>query len=351
LERILVYSACFVIIVAGMRAAAPILVPFLLAIFIAIITTPLFLMLRRWGIRTGFAFLIILIALIVFSSLAVRVATISLSEFTRRLPEYGMKLQNQQNRVVEWLKDKGVETPEPSLNNLLNPQEAVGYARNLAATLSGLMGNVVIILLIVVFVLLEVAILPARLRKVPGMTEEVWPRIEGMFENVRQYMTMKTWMSVLTGALVWLWLEVLRIDHALLLGMLAFVLNFIPAIGSIMAGVPGIFLALILYGPGYATMCLGGYLVINIAVSNVLEPRVMGRGFGLSPLMVFLSVIFWGWVLGPVGMLLSVPITLAAKLAMESGEETRWLALLLGPPARHPPAGERASLAEPTAEA
>jgi predicted PurR-regulated permease PerM len=113
-------------------------------------------------------------------------------------------------------------------------------------------------------------------------------------------------------------------------GLLALLLNYIPNIGSILASVPAILLALIQLGVGKAVIVLVGYLVINIIIGNVLEPKIMGRGLGLSTLVVFLSLVFWGWVFGPVGMLLSVPLTMTVKIALDSNEDTRWISTLLG---------------------
>jgi predicted PurR-regulated permease PerM len=111
---------------------------------------------------------------------------------------------------------------------------------------------------------------------------------------------------------------------------LAFVLSYIPNIGSIMAAVPPVLLTIIQLGLGQAVGVAVGYLVINTIIGNILEPRLMGRGLGLSTLVVFLSLIFWGWILGPVGMLLSIPLTMMVKIALESSENTRWAAILLG---------------------
>jgi predicted PurR-regulated permease PerM len=149
-------------------------------------------------------------------------------------------------------------------------------------------------------------------------------------DKLNRYMSIKTWMSAATGILVTAWLWVLGVDNAELWGVLAFMFNFVPNIGSIIAAVPAVLLALVQLGVGSALLVMGGYVVINIVIGSILEPRYMGRGLGLSTLVVFLSLIFWGWVLGPVGMLLSVLLTIALKLALDSKPETRWLAILLG---------------------
>jgi predicted PurR-regulated permease PerM len=144
-------------------------------------------------------------------------------------------------------------------------------------------------------------------------------------------MAIKTWISIATGVLVAVWLKLIGVDFPLLWGVLAFVLNYIPNIGSFISAVPAVLLAVIQLGMVQASIAALGYAVVNIVMGSVVEPRFMGRGLGLSTLVVFLSLVFWGWVLGPVGMLLSVPLTITAKMALESREESRWAAVLLGP--------------------
>ena len=120
-------------------------------------------------------------------------------------------------------------------------------------------------------------------------------------------------------------------DYPLLWAVLAFALNYIPTVGSIIALIPPVLLSIVQLGFVEAIIILIGYVVINTIMGNILEPKFMGKGLGLSTLVVFLSLIFWGWVLGPIGMLLSVPLTITIKIALDSADETRWLAILLGP--------------------
>jgi predicted PurR-regulated permease PerM len=151
-------------------------------------------------------------------------------------------------------------------------------------------------------------------------------------------MVIKTGISLVTGGMAALWLTILGVDYALLWGLLTFALNYVPNIGSIIAAIPPVLLAIVQLGIGKAIAAGAGYAVINVLMGNFVEPRFMGRGLGLSPLIVFLSLLFWGWVLGPVGMLLAVPLTMTAKIALDSREETRWIAVLLGPQiVQHPP--------------
>ncbi len=124
-------------------------------------------------------------------------------------------------------------------------------------------------------------------------------------------------------------LVLLDVRFAFMWGLLAFALNYIPNIGSVLAAIPPILQVLVFGGLYEALVVLAGYLIVNTVFGNILEPRIMGRGLGLSTLVVFLSLIFWGWLLGPVGMLLSVPLTIIVKIALEQTSGGRSIAFLL----------------------
>ena len=144
-------------------------------------------------------------------------------------------------------------------------------------------------------------------------------------------MAIKTVVSLAVGVTVAVWLAIMGVNYPTLWGLLAFVLNYVPNIGSIIAAVPAILLTFLMFDIFKAVIVTIGYLVINVVMGNIIEPKFMGQRLGLSPLVVFLSLLFWGWVLGPVGMLLSVPLTMTAKIALDTREDMRWLSVLLGP--------------------
>jgi len=148
---------------------------------------------------------------------------------------------------------------------------------------------------------------------------------------VHSYLVIKSVVSIATGVLITVWLSILGVDYPVLWGLLAFLFNFVPNIGSIIAAVPAVMLAMVQLGADAALYTALGYVTVNIIMGNVIEPRYMGKGVGLSTLVVFLSLVVWGWILGPVGMLLSVPLTMIVKLACEAKPETLWIAVLLGP--------------------
>ncbi|MFC1830105.1 AI-2E family transporter [Thermodesulfobacteriota bacterium] len=191
--------------------------------------------------------------------------------------------------------------------------------------------NGFLIIMTVIFMLLEASGMPAKLYAITGGSADSLANYHKFIDNVKQYMAIKTAVSLITGVLVTILLTIVGVDFPMLWGLLAFLLNYVPNIGSIIAAIPAVLLATIQLGLAKAGITAAVYLVINIVMGNIVEPRFMGRGLGLSTLIVFLSLLFWGWVLGPVGMLLSVLLTMTAKIALDSREETRWLSILLGP--------------------
>jgi predicted PurR-regulated permease PerM len=154
--------------------------------------------------------------------------------------------------------------------------------------------------------------------------------IEKFSQDAKRYLVIKTLISAAVGLVIWLWLLILGVDYPVLWGTLSFLLNYVPNIGAIIAALHVALLALVQLGVGSALLTVLGFVIVHIVVGNIIEPKVMGKGLSLSTLVVFLSMVFWGWVLGPIGMILSVPMTILVKIALESYEETRGLAIMLG---------------------
>jgi predicted PurR-regulated permease PerM len=178
--------------------------------------------------------------------------------------------------------------------------------------------------------LLEVSSLPVKLKKIFNDPDKSISQVQSIYDNINKYIAIKTWISLVTGLLATILCIIIGVDYPILWGVLAFALNYIPTIGSFIALIPPVLLTLVQLSPIEALVVLVGYVIINTVMGNILEPKFMGKGLGLSTLVVFLSLIFWGWILGPIGMLLSVPLTITIKIVLDSSEETRWLAVLLG---------------------
>ncbi len=327
----LVAIASFIVIVAGMRAAESILVPFLLAAFIAIISTPPMFWLQKKGLPTWLSLLVVVLGILLAGFLVGMLVGTSVRDFTKELPMYETKIKEQAANATLRLEKMGVDLSSLELPEIFNPGAAMRLAGSILNGLGNVLTNGFLILMTVIFILLEASGFPAKLSKILGGKTSSLSHFETFVDNVNQYMAIKTWVSLATGVVICIWLTVLGIKYPILWGVLAFGFNYIPNIGSIIAAVPVILLAVVQAGPGAAIGAAAGYLVTNLVMGNVVEPRFMGKGLGLSTLVVFLSLLFWGWVLGPVGMLLSVPLTITAKIALGTSEETQWLAILLGP--------------------
>jgi AI-2 transport protein TqsA len=325
----LLTAAAFVIVVAGMRASAGILVPFLLAAFVAVICAPLYQAMTRRHVPASLAILGIVLVMLAAVLVMAGVLERTINSISGRLPQYQAALFAQLDELWRWLEGYGVELPEATLREYFDPQWLLRYLGTIASTLGDVLITTFIIVIVAIFILLEGSALPDKIRRVHGLSFETWGRLRQIVADVRRYMFLKTVMSLLTGALIALWLFAVGIEFPILLGVLAFALNYIPTIGSIVAAVPGILLAFIEFGFGTAALTTLAYIVINIGVSNGIEPRYLGNGLNLSPLVVILSVLFWGWVLGAMGMLIAVPLTMTVKIALESSDDTGWIAVLM----------------------
>ncbi|MCW9023223.1 MAG: AI-2E family transporter [Gammaproteobacteria bacterium] len=329
LTHYLVATAALIVIFAGLRTVAPILIPFLLSVFIAIMCLSPLHWLQQHKVPTALAVLIVITALIlILLLLGVFVGT-SLTDFTRSLPQYQERLDSLMGAALMGLGKLGLDTSSFNMKDVVNPAAAMHLANSLLGGLSQVLSNTFLIILTVVFILLEASSFPVKARAMLGAAHTL-EHFDTFIQSVNSYVGIKAVVSLATGFTVAIALAIIGVDYPILWGFLAFLLNFVPNIGSIIAAVPAVLLALIQLGVGSALATGMVYLVVNLVVGSIIEPRLLGKGIGLSALVVFLSLIFWGWMLGPVGMLLSVPLTITVKIALESNEQTRWAAIWLG---------------------
>ena len=328
--RFMLIAAAFVILVAGMKAAQPLLVPFLLALFIAVMATPPLFYLTSKGVPNGLALSVVVLGIILCGILLGWMIGGSLDDFKANLPKYQERLTEQSHGLFLWLQNYGVKLNEGALLGYVNPGKAMSLAGKLLSGLGNVLTQALFILITVIFILVEASMFQQKLRAFSSDPEASLARIREVTTSIKQYMSIKTSTSLLTGVLVSGCLWLIGVDYPVLWGLIAFLFNYVPNIGSIIAAIPAILLALIQLGPWAAFWTGLAYLVINGLVGNVIEPRFMGKGLGLSPLIVFISLVFWGWILGPVGMFLSIPLTMTLKIALDSNEATRKFALLLG---------------------
>ncbi len=322
--------AAFVIIVAGIISAKSLILPFLLAIFLAIICAPPLFWMRKKGIPTIISILLLVFVLLGLEMLFASLIGSSIDEFSRNLPHYQVRLRELTGAFITWVKAQGFEISHDVLLKQLDPGKLMRLSANMLGSLTSLLTNTFMIILTLVFILSEAAGFPDKVRAMLGNRNAGLHEYGAIMQGVNKYLALKTMTSFATGALVTILLKILGVNFAIMWGLVAFLLNFIPTIGSIIAAVPAVLLALVQLGIISAAWVAGGYLFINVLIGNILEPKIMGSGIGLSALVIFVSMAFWGWVLGPIGMLLSIPLTMTCKIALAGNPETRWLALLLG---------------------
>jgi predicted PurR-regulated permease PerM len=331
-DRILFNLAAFVIIVAGLRAASPLLVPFLLAMFLAVLcATPL-----RWltdhRVPRVIAVILLVSIILALGTVVGGILTTTIVDLTRQSPRYEAGFQERMVGVIATLERVGIPVSRQTVAEYFDPSRLFAMTRTLVTSLGQVLANGALILLTMVFALLEMSSFPLKMRAAFGHSDarEAQESMNSIGLSIRRYVALKTVISLGTGVGIYLWLLFLGVDYAILWGIVAFLLNFIPNIGSFIAAIPAVLLAFIQLGLGSAVVAALGFLIVNVIFANLLEPRVMGYGVGLSTLVVFTSLVFWGWVLGPVGMLLSVPLTVILRIVLETNESTRWMAILLG---------------------
>ena len=329
--QILVSCAALVIIIAGIQAASAIVTPVLVAIFLGAILESPVVWLERRRVPRGIAVLLVVLATVGVMAGLGAVVGASTGRFFSAIPLYQERLDQQFTQLLTWLQGYGLNLSRDAIRTGMEPGRAMQVIGGLLTGLGGLVSNGVLILLIVAFILLEGESLASKLRSAFGQRPGVQEQLRRFIDSFKVYVAIKTLISLATGLLVWAMLKVLGVDFASVWGLLAFVLNYIPNIGSILAAVPAVLLAWVQFGSAKALVVAIGYLVVNNVLGVVIEPRLMGRGVGLSPLVVFLSLILWAWVLGPVGLVLAVPLMVGLKLALEVSHSTRWLAILMGP--------------------
>jgi len=335
--RFLLISAAFVIVIAGVKTASAVIIPFLLSGFIAVITAPAFFWLKTKKIPTILSLIIVISSVVFIGLMLASLIGSSVNDFSKSLPQYQTRIDTVFQGAFVGLSQLGIDVSGAAISEYFNPAVAMKYVAKILSEFGNVLTNGFLILLTVIFILLESSSFNSKIQTAFGATTNAQLHVAKFLESLKKYMAIKAVISLVTGIIIALYLWLLGVKYPLLWGLLAFLLNFIPNLGSILAAVPAVLMALIQLGSSTALAVAIGYVVVNIVIGNVVEPKFMGRGVGLSTLVVFLSLVFWGWVLGPVGMLLSVPLTMTLKIALEGNEKSQWIAILLGPESDHEP--------------
>jgi predicted PurR-regulated permease PerM len=327
--RFLISAAALVIIVYGIYQAQAVVALLLLSVFLALLGTPPVLWLKRKHVPSFVAVIIIMVGMITLLLVIGGVLGVSLSTFSDALPFYQKRLHEQVLVLRVFLASKSIVITEKALFEYFNPVAVVSLTAGFI-TAMGLVPNILLVMLTVAFILLEASSFPHKLRSILGNPELAFPQVTKFVDDIRRYMIIKTIISLMAGGIIGLWLFILGVDYPILWGFLAFLLHYVPNMGIILAAIPAVLLAFLQLGVESAMLVAAGYLTVGFIFGNVVEPRLMGRKLGLSTLVVFLSLMFWGSLLGPIGVILCVPLTMSLKFAFESSKGAQWIAVLLG---------------------
>jgi predicted PurR-regulated permease PerM len=340
----LVVLAAAAIVAGAIKLAAGFIAPFLVAACIAIAVQPIF----RWvhGSRIPNVSAIVLSLLVVIGLLVGvgALLVVALANLSGSAAQYAASLHQVQIQATLWLEAHHQHALAQSLyashvDALL--QEATTLVVMGVPTV---LSTVLTVLLLIVFMLLEVTTMPKRVRAALGWSPSTFSDFSRTMSEIQRYLSVKTATSAATGVCCGLWCAVCGVPNPALWGLVTFALHYVPTVGSLVAAMPPVFLALTAFGIGRASEVAGGLALFSLIIGNLIEPNALGRSLSVSPLVVLLSMFVWGWLLGPTGALLSVPLTLIAKIVLWNTSDLHWVAVLLGPT---PPAPGRASDGSP----
>ena len=345
--RALIVAAATAIVLLFLQAAESVVAPVLLAVFIAVVAAPPLRWMQRKGVPKWGALALVAFVLLDIGSIFALIATGALEGFRDTLPSYQERLALLNEQLGLWLEGVGIANAKEAVPDILDPALIGTLVRLALSNMGAIFGTGLLVLLTVVFMLLEAPSLWRKLEAAFGLGQESEARMRRMLDSLNRYMVIKTGTSLATALFLWVWLSFLGIDFTVLWVLLAFLLNFIPFVGAVLMAVPAVLMALVQADLQTALLVALGYLVANTLIGTVLEPRIMGRGLGMSALAVLLSLLLWSWVLGTVGSFLSVPLTMVLMIMLEASPHTRPISILLGPDIIKRPEAPAAASTEP----
>lgn len=329
LLNLLLVGASLVIIGFGMQQARAVITPILLAFVLSILFLPIQRGLQRRGVPLWLALLIVMLIVLAVVSMLISITVISVTSFITRLPGYSTQLQQLIDNFINMADNLPLD-----VNRLLNLEifdvaQVVNLANNLLRGLLDALSSWFFIILLVAFMLADFAKLPAKMQSM-YLQDTQLQSFADLLKDIRRYVSITTQTGLLIGVLNALLLAIMGVDFAVLWGLLGFLMNYIPNIGIIVSIVPPALLALLKFGWGQMLIVIMVYVLINGFIENILKPRLLGQDLNMSPLVVLISLVVWGYILGPAGTILAVPLTLiGTKLVLENSKRTRWLAVLI----------------------
>lgn len=329
LVRHAVVAACAVIVLAGMGAAAPVIGPVLLALLITIAWSPCAQWLQDRGVPATAAALTGIVLGVALIALFVLLVWSSLVQLQGKLPDYQVRLVELRAMLQAQLADLSIDSSRVLSSELLQPGTIVGYTLTLIRRLTSAAGNLSVLVLIMAFLMIESVRYPQKLYDGTATFRIASLRIDAFVQSMRSYVVINSIFGLIASVINTALLMAIGVDFAILWGVVSFMFSFLPNVGFVLALIPPALLALLQFGVARALIVIVGFVVINFIVDNVIKPRFVGESLDLSPAVVVLSLVFWGWLLGPVGALLAVPLSIAVRFLFESFDELRWIGHLM----------------------
>lgn len=327
INQLLIFLATFSIVLVILKFSAPLLVPFLVSMVLTIVLNPLLEKLEQRHIpKIVSMIMLIIVALVPIIFLAENIA-VEVHSLTNNFDTLNNHLNATLKSSTEFFAHSKIPLSEISLIQLVEKSNMTSIVETLATQVSNQFSNIFLIFFTAGFMLMELESLQKKMRKIAEDNHRDVNKWLKIVQKIKSYFFIKVKTSLLTALCVAILLWFFKVKYLFLWVTLVFFLNFIPVIGSILAAIPAIILVAVDQNIEVALWVASGYLFINIIIGNILEPKIMGKGLGLSPLAIFISMTFWGWVFGPAGMILSVPLTMAMQFWFEQYEETAWLSL------------------------
>lgn len=339
-NRTLVTLASLILVLIGVKLAAVFLIPIVVAFFLSVLAFPLMRLLLRARFPYPVALIVTVLFIVSLLVLIINAGTGLLVDFSKEVPDDLRKLQVYVNDAGHWLESKGVTGAEDMVDKL-NWQDIIGSVKGadmssmltrtlgVAGTVAEYAGLTTTILILMFFILGEARGTHSRVEAVRQAGGPDLKKLLNSATDIQKYLGIKTVLSAMCGLLAGILCRIVGLEYPILWALLAFLLHFIPAVGALVAGILPFFIALVKLDMGHAIAIAVGYFAINFLIGNFIEPTLMGRRFGVSPLVVVLSVWFWGWMWGPMGAFLAVPLTIMIKVVIENSEEFRWLSVAM----------------------
>jgi AI-2 transport protein TqsA len=326
--RVMLVLAATVVVLVGIRLAAPILNPIFFALVLTLLFSPVYAWLKNRGLPSPLALVIMLILVGAIFGVLFVILGVSISRFSERIGYYTTQLNGQLDSLDALIERSGLSNVD--VRDVVKPSALADALGTVLAGVAGFLSDLFLILMIMLFLLAEGPAMMNRLRASAAEDNPQVERLTTVGRSVVRQFGLRAIVNLVTGAGVTIMLFLLGVDFPVLWGILTFFLSFVPYIGLVLAVTPAVVLALAEFGLDRALLVIAGVVVINVLAENVLSPLMMGRGLNLSPTVVFLSFIVWAWLLGGPGAFLALPITLFVAVMLDTFPETRWLASIIG---------------------